>query len=322
MGYDKRRILRGQCSLCDCDEFESSGVRCDYCGHTLVDHLPLEPVTKGSSADNSLPKQDEVGEIQLHPADQPSSSKSTDNENTSKDIKIIDLECETPTGVQTISNDDASEKAVEMGVLHTDPDNTDNEVRSLQKWVDSLASDKEVFEIRRRNGKVVAFCNICMTTIATGEAHQGLFCIRQHMATQTHKTNLEITHSRESEILLVIQTLQREIDEQFLWQFVSRKKSVVCRTCNTELLLSHKATLNNTRQHINSTNQKVLRRYWKKSRYCLDFIRHYTVSTSSLFSRMFVLKREELSYQLVKTIQVKKYCSKQERHIISFSFII
>ena len=151
MGYDKRGILRGQCSLCDCDEFESSGVCCDYSGHTPVDHLPLEPVTKRSRADNSLPKQDEVGEIQLHPADQPSSSKSTDNENASKEIKIIDLECETPTGVQTISNDGASEKAVEMGVLHTDPDNNDNEVRSLQKRVDSLASDKEVFEIRRRN---------------------------------------------------------------------------------------------------------------------------------------------------------------------------
>ena len=67
--------------------------------------------------------------------------------------------------------------------------------------------------------------------------------------------------------------------------------------------------------------ETLLRKYRKKSRYCLDFIRHYIVSTSLLFSRMFVLKHEELSYQLVKTIQVKKYCSKQERHIIS-SFII
>ena len=86
-----------------------------------------------------------------------------------------------------------------MGALHTDPENTDEEMRSLQKRVDSLTSDKQVFEIRRRNGRVVAFCNICTTTIATGEGHQGLFCIRQHMATQTHKTNLEITHSKESD---------------------------------------------------------------------------------------------------------------------------
>ena len=42
-------------------------------------------------------------------------------------------------------------------------------------------------------------------------------------------------------------------------QFVSRKKSLVCRTCNTKLLLSHKAALNNVRQHVNSTShlQKV-----------------------------------------------------------------
>ena len=92
-----------------------------------MDHLPLEPVTKRPRADNSLLKQDEVVEIQLHPVDQPSSSKSMDNENGSKEsVKIIDLECEAPTGVQTTSNDGASEKAAEMGVLHTDPDNTDN----------------------------------------------------------------------------------------------------------------------------------------------------------------------------------------------------
>ena len=168
MGNDKRGIARGQCSLCECEEFESSGVRCDYWGHTPVDHRPLEPVTKRLRADNSPPKQDEVVEIQLHTADQPGSSKSMDNDNASKEIaKIIDLECEAPTGVQTTSNDGASEKAAEMGVLHTDHDNTDDEVRSLQNRVDSLASDKEVLEIRRRNEKVVAFCNICTTPIAT-----------------------------------------------------------------------------------------------------------------------------------------------------------
>ena len=98
--------------MCDCDEFESSGVRCDYCGHTPVDHLPLEPVAKRSRADNLLSKQEDVVEIHPHPADQPSSSKSTDNENESQEIiKIIDLECEAPTGVQTTSKVGASKKA-------------------------------------------------------------------------------------------------------------------------------------------------------------------------------------------------------------------
>ena len=102
-----------------------------------------------------------------------------DNENESQEIvKIIQLECEA-SGVQTTSNAGASKKTAEMGVLHTSPDNANIEMRSLQRQVYFLASDKDVFEIQR-NGKVVAFCNICTTTIATGEAHQGLFCIRQH----------------------------------------------------------------------------------------------------------------------------------------------
>lgn len=63
MGYDKRGILRGQCFLCDCDEFESSGVRCDYCGYIFVDYIFLESVIKKSRVDNSFLKQDEVGEI-------------------------------------------------------------------------------------------------------------------------------------------------------------------------------------------------------------------------------------------------------------------
>lgn len=97
--------------------------------------------------------------------------------------------------MQTTGNVGTSKKAEGIGVC---PDNTDNEVKRLQERVYFLAEDKEVFEIRRRNEKVVAFCNICTTTIVTGEAQQSLFYIRQHMATQTQKTNLEIKHSRES----------------------------------------------------------------------------------------------------------------------------
>lgn len=112
MEKDKRGISRGQCSLCDCDEFESSGVHCDYCGHTPVDHLPLELITKRSKTDNSLPQGNKAVEIQLLP-DQPSSSKSTASENDNKslesqipnedcvlqsqEIKIVaESECEVP----------------------------------------------------------------------------------------------------------------------------------------------------------------------------------------------------------------------------------
>ena len=39
MGVDKRGILRGKCTECECDEFESvNSIVCEYCGHPPVKH--------------------------------------------------------------------------------------------------------------------------------------------------------------------------------------------------------------------------------------------------------------------------------------------
>ena len=43
MGKDKRGIERGHRIECECDEYESSAVRCDYCGHTPMSHVPFDP---------------------------------------------------------------------------------------------------------------------------------------------------------------------------------------------------------------------------------------------------------------------------------------
>ena len=42
MGKDKRGIERGHCIECECDKYESSAVRCDYCGHTPMSHVPID----------------------------------------------------------------------------------------------------------------------------------------------------------------------------------------------------------------------------------------------------------------------------------------
>ena len=42
MGKDKRGIERGHRIECECDEYESSAVRCDYCGHTPMSHVPFD----------------------------------------------------------------------------------------------------------------------------------------------------------------------------------------------------------------------------------------------------------------------------------------
>ena len=39
MGIDKRRVLRGKCTECECEEFESVNIIvCEYCGHLPVKH--------------------------------------------------------------------------------------------------------------------------------------------------------------------------------------------------------------------------------------------------------------------------------------------
>ena len=39
MGVDKRGVLRGKCTECECEEFESvNSIVCEYCGHPLVKH--------------------------------------------------------------------------------------------------------------------------------------------------------------------------------------------------------------------------------------------------------------------------------------------
>lgn len=42
MGKDKLGIERGHCIECECDEYETSLVRCDYCGHTPMSHVPID----------------------------------------------------------------------------------------------------------------------------------------------------------------------------------------------------------------------------------------------------------------------------------------
>lgn len=54
MGKDKRGIKRGHCTECECEEYESSAIRCDYCGHTPVNHVPLDPLPKRPRYDEAL----------------------------------------------------------------------------------------------------------------------------------------------------------------------------------------------------------------------------------------------------------------------------
>lgn len=57
MGKDKRGIERGHCIECEWEEFESSTIRCDYCGHTPMSHVPFDPLNKRPRYDETLARE-------------------------------------------------------------------------------------------------------------------------------------------------------------------------------------------------------------------------------------------------------------------------
>lgn len=65
MGKDKRGISRGKCSICECEEYESSALRCDYCGHTPIDHLPFGSEPKRPRTEEPQLEENEVVENPL-----------------------------------------------------------------------------------------------------------------------------------------------------------------------------------------------------------------------------------------------------------------
>ena len=261
MGKDKRGISRGKCSICECEEYESSALRCDYCGHTPIDHLPFgsepkrprteEPqLEENEVVENPLPVQNvQQPEESAEFIESPSNDVSTESEEAKVD-ECKELDEVLVTSVET-----------QFQAPSSNTDSVDTAVQTLQKQIDALTREKEGveinrFEISRKNGKIVAYCNVCTTAIAMGEPHHGLNFVKQHKASQTHKTNFEIANAKESEIPSSIRKIQEEIEKNYPRVFLPRKKSLTCRICNTELLLSHKVALNNVHQHANSASHR------------------------------------------------------------------
>ena len=94
------------------------------------------------------------------------------------------------------------------------------------------------------------YCIVCIVMCVP----QRLLWENPIKVSQTHKTNLEIANARESEIPLSIRKIQEEIEKKYPRVFLPRKKSVMCPIIDTELLLSHKAPINNVHQHANSAS--------------------------------------------------------------------
>ena len=75
--------------------------------------------------------------------------------------------------------------------------------------------------------------------------------MRQHLATQMHKTNAMTAYSRDSNIPIDLAKIQAQIDERFPHIFIHKKTSVVCLGCTKDISLAgSRNVIGNLSQHV------------------------------------------------------------------------
>ena len=139
----------------------------------------------------------------------------------------------------------------------------DTELESQQLKANELAKKEPgvAFNIKRRQGKLFAECNVCSSEVAVGQANQNLSLLKLHIITSRHKLNVAISRSRSSEIPTEIQGLRNQIEGKFPKVFHFQGEEVLCRYCNTSFAISQRSLLFNLKQHVEgrSHQQKASR---------------------------------------------------------------
>ena len=128
----------------------------------------------------------------------------------------------------------------------------DTELESQQLKVNELAKKEPgvAFNIKRRQGKLFAECNVCSSEVAVGQANQDLSLLKLRIITSRHKLNVAISRSRSSEIPTEIQGLRNQIEGKFPKVFHFQGEEVLCRSCNTSFAISQRSLLFNLKQHV------------------------------------------------------------------------
>ena len=278
MGKDKTGVLRGKCLKCEeCDEYETTvtaSILCEYCGHRPVEHesitsedetLPakkprLEPIQEELEIDLSCELEGQTESIVNKPGSVSTSASLNlgdvfPAENTStRPSKPSATKNHTPS-----PHHDITEEHVEV----VEVVDVDTELESQQLKANELAKKEPgvAFNIKRRQGKLFAECNVCSSEVAVGQANQDLSLLKLHIITSRHKLNVAISRSRSSEIPTEIQGLRNQIEGKFPKVFHFQGEEVLCRSCNTSLAISQRSLLFNLKQHVEgrSHQQKASR---------------------------------------------------------------
>ena len=138
----------------------------------------------------------------------------------------------------------------------------DTELESQQLKANELAKKEPgvAFNIKRRQGKLFAECNVCSSEVAVGQANQDLSLLKLLIITSRHKLNVAISRFRSSETPTEIQDLRNQIEGKFPKVFHSQGEEVLCRSCNTSFAISQRSLLFNLKQRVHLKDVAISRR--------------------------------------------------------------
>ena len=271
--------MRGKCLKCEeCDEYETTvtaSILCEYCGHSPVEHEPisseeetlpakkprLEPIQEELETDFSCEGEGQTESIVNQPV-----SVSTSASLNLEDVFPAQNTSTMPSKPSTTKNHTPSSPHHDITEEHVEVVevvDVDTELESQQLKANELAKKEPgvAFNIKRRQGKLFAECNVCSSEVAVGQANQDLSLLKLHIITSRHKLNVAISRSRSSEIPTEIQGLRNQIEGKFPKVFHFQGEEVLCRSCNTSFAISQRSLLFNLKQHVEgrSHQQKASR---------------------------------------------------------------
>lgn len=274
MRKDKRGVLRGKCLKCEeCYEYETTvtaSILCEYCGHRPVEHEPITSEEETLPAKNPRlkPIQEELetdlscgGEGQVESIVNKLGSVSTSASLNFGDVFRAENTSTRPLKPSATKNHIPSSphhEIIEESVEVIEVVDVDTEQESQQLKANELAKKEPgvVFNIKRRQGKLFAECNVCSSKVAVGQANQDLSLLKLHIITSRHKLNVIISRFRSSEIPTEIQGLRNQIEDKFPKVFHSQGR----RFCAVPAIHLHRSLLFNLKQHVHLKDVAISRR--------------------------------------------------------------
>ena len=292
MGVDKRGVLRGKCSECECEEFESvNSIVCEYCGHPPVKHEKhsdiLSPPAKKRvvtvSNDVTQPLCDSTQVTfdpttpapDLSPAVIPSSGlleRGCDSAHTVSDSLVPaglseEVSDSSPSSSDPVVPTADSTAAVSdsLTIVSVNPQasseyplaakNVMSFLKNVAKEEGDLSPPVSRYQLSiTEEGKLKVTCKVCKKDVLVGDTkHSRVQNLKKHLDSREHQLQIAILEN-EQDYPISITACFREIDQAFPRVFLLTHKGAFCRVCsNTTISLSgQRNPFGNAKQHVES----------------------------------------------------------------------